>query len=486
MKKYNIYGILFLALLLRLYHISFPIAGWHSWRQSDTAAMSRNFYENGYNLLYPQIDWGGNTPGYVESEFPIYQFAVSILYKLFSTDVLWGRLLSVIFSIATIYGLYLLVKKIISEKTALWATFIYAIIPLNIFYGRSFMPESAMLMSSVWGLYWFSRWTESNAVRHFILAAIFVAMAALLKIPSLYLLLPLFYLAKLHLQKNVFKTKDIWLFALIVILPVFGWYFHAHQIAIGSGLTFGIWGFGGSHKWGNFDTIVTLKFYNDVFFKSIAERHLTYIGFIFFVIGLFIKRKSKEEKFFDYWLIAVIIYFVIVAKGNQVHEYYQLPFILPAVVFVGKAFDKYLDIDYIYESFLNKPIAASLVILSLLGIFTLSYLRYERFMNSESYNTSLFELASAVQKKTRRNELIVTVSGGNPVILYLCDRKGWNSATTDLDSLFLGNKVKMGAKYLVGQKQSFQTIEEAKMLEYVCKKYNSIVDTPDYFILRLE
>ena len=42
--------------------------GAQSWRQADTAAMARNYYENGHNFFYPQIDWGGNSAGFVETD----------------------------------------------------------------------------------------------------------------------------------------------------------------------------------------------------------------------------------------------------------------------------------------------------------------------------------------------------------------------------------------------------------------------------------
>ena len=63
--------LLTLALAIRLYHFDAPILGIHAWRQSDTAAIARNFYENGFNFFYPQIDWGGSGTGYCETEFPI-------------------------------------------------------------------------------------------------------------------------------------------------------------------------------------------------------------------------------------------------------------------------------------------------------------------------------------------------------------------------------------------------------------------------------
>ena len=58
--------VLLTAIIPRLPYVPVPIVGWHAWRQADTAAIARNFYRDGMNLLYPAIDWSGAGPGYVE------------------------------------------------------------------------------------------------------------------------------------------------------------------------------------------------------------------------------------------------------------------------------------------------------------------------------------------------------------------------------------------------------------------------------------
>ena len=46
--------ILFLGFIVRLYKVNNPVADWHSWRQADTASVSKTFFERGINLLYPR------------------------------------------------------------------------------------------------------------------------------------------------------------------------------------------------------------------------------------------------------------------------------------------------------------------------------------------------------------------------------------------------------------------------------------------------
>jgi 4-amino-4-deoxy-L-arabinose transferase-like glycosyltransferase len=129
----------------------------HSWRQADTAAMARNFYENGYNFLYPQIDWGGNLAGYCQTEFPIYSFLVAILYRFFGVHESIGRILSIVFSLIAICFFYKLCLEITCDKKlSFWSSFFYTIIPTNIYYSRTFQPESLVLMSAISGFYFFS------------------------------------------------------------------------------------------------------------------------------------------------------------------------------------------------------------------------------------------------------------------------------------------------------------------------------------------
>ncbi|RKY58324.1 MAG: dolichyl-phosphate-mannose--protein mannosyltransferase, partial [Candidatus Latescibacterota bacterium] len=76
------WAIVVLNLGIHLIGLSQPLVDAQNWRQADTAAIARNFYEEGMNPLYPRIDWRGRTEGYVESEFPLFSWLVALFYKL--------------------------------------------------------------------------------------------------------------------------------------------------------------------------------------------------------------------------------------------------------------------------------------------------------------------------------------------------------------------------------------------------------------------
>jgi 4-amino-4-deoxy-L-arabinose transferase-like glycosyltransferase len=478
----RISSILLITFLTRLIGITNPVLGWHSWRQSDTASIARNFFENGFNILYPQINWGGSGTGYVESEFHIYPFIVSLLYAIFGADDTLGRIVSVIFSVFTVFGLYLLVKKFIDEKTALWSALIYAILPLNIFYGRTFMPESMMLMCSVYAIYFFSEWLDKNHLKYSLLAWLFTASAILIKLPSLYLGLPLLYLAILKYRSATFKQYRLYILAVFIFVPAALWYYHAHQLLLNGGSSFGIWTYG-QDKWGMFSLLIDPAWYNDIVFKSIAERHLTYPAFILFMWGLFIKRTTPKEKLFDYWLIAVLVFIFVAAQAHRAQEYYSLPFTLPASVFIGKVFAEY--IPSLKESFKQKKIVPYFLVLCFSLICILSYLRVARFLESEKNSQVVLTIGKEVRQLTPAGDKVIAVSNGNPVYLYHSHRFGWTAMPQQLDSAYITKLVNQGAKWLAGEKNIFTENQQSERLEAFLKVYPVIRNEKDYFILRL-
>src|SRR5438874_13297312 len=81
-----LYVILFLALVLRSYHVAYPAWDYHNWRQTITLMIARDFARHGFPLLHPQVAWIGNRPSdpsYFSAEFSIESFLAALLYKIF-------------------------------------------------------------------------------------------------------------------------------------------------------------------------------------------------------------------------------------------------------------------------------------------------------------------------------------------------------------------------------------------------------------------
>src|SRR5256886_4198695 len=173
-----------LAVAARLVLINQPYIDHWSWRQCDVAAIARNFSERGFRFGYPQIDWAGDATGYVGTEFPILPFLAAICYKSAGIHEWIGRSQAVIFFAVSLPFFFLLVHEIFGSTAAVWATFFYSFAPLNVFAGRSFMPDVPSLSLALMGLYFFLRWIDSERLMLFVGAATAISLALLMKLPS--------------------------------------------------------------------------------------------------------------------------------------------------------------------------------------------------------------------------------------------------------------------------------------------------------------
>src|SRR6201999_4141832 len=130
-------------------------------------------------------DWAGGSGGYVGTEFPILPFLAAICYKLAGIHEWIGRSQSVIFFAISLPFFFLLVRKIFGNTSAVWAAFFYAFAPLNVFAGRSFMPDVPSLSLAIIGLYFFLLWLRDRGIISFCLGAIAISMSILIKATSI-------------------------------------------------------------------------------------------------------------------------------------------------------------------------------------------------------------------------------------------------------------------------------------------------------------
>src|SRR5438128_10354697 len=184
-----------LAVAARLVLINQPYVDHWGWRQSDVAAIARNFYEGGFRFAYPQIDWAGDATGYVGTEFPILPFVAAICYKFAGIHEWIGRSQAVIFFAVSLPFFFLLVREIFDNTAAVWATFFFSFAPLNVFAGRSFMPDVPSLSLAIIGLYFFLCWIRDREWAPLLVAAIVVSLCILIKATSIIVAVPLLYLA---------------------------------------------------------------------------------------------------------------------------------------------------------------------------------------------------------------------------------------------------------------------------------------------------
>jgi 4-amino-4-deoxy-L-arabinose transferase-like glycosyltransferase len=409
-----------LAVAVRVILINQPFTDRWSWRQSDVAAIARNFSENGFRFTYPQIDWAGSAPGYVGTEFPILPFLTAVCYKFAGVHEWIGRSESVIFFALSLPFFFLLVWESFGSTAALWATFFYSFVPLNVFAGRSFMPDVPSLSLALIGSYFFLRWINDGKSTPFLLAAIAISLSILVKVTSIIIAAPLLFLAWKKWRWNFLERVDLWLFAGITVLPSVAWYWHAYEIAER---------FYPHHFFGEGG----IRIENFSWYWGIARRtatlSLTPILPIMTLIGLFVAPRSKYSGFFYWWLAGMIPFIIVVGYGNR-HPWYQLPLVPITAAFAGAA------CAFVGSKISSSRVAtATLSILLVCSFSALAFL-YVRWL----YEPSAAQLRDAgleLNKITARGALIVAADTGDPTIFYYAERKGWHFLETH--AIYNGN-----------------------------------------------
>ncbi len=425
------------------------------WRQADTASIARHFYLNGFNILYPQIYWGGNGPGYVETEFQLYPFIVALLYYLFGEHLWLGKLVSLLFSLGTMYFVYLIARDVLKIGAATWTFGFLAFSPLFVRFSSAFMPEGALLFCFAGGLYFFSSWLEKEENSQLYLASALVGLAILLKATALMIGLVLTPLLINRYGWKAFRSVQVWTAAAICLVPGILWYWHARNLYLDFGNTFGIFS-GGDSKFGN------MQFWTDPrFYMSLAwlEIQWVFAGAAILLFGTGLYWSVKEKKFLIIaGTTAVIIYFLALARYTG--AWWAIHYHLYAVPFGA------LGIGFAIERLRQKDryVLRILVPFAFLGAFILgSAFFYTRMVGEEGNRLGRNLIACAVKvaelvpkgDKIVVSTIALSVEEGipnnfeEPTIFFYADRYGWSLAADMHNPSKLDEYRKEGAKYFV-------------------------------------
>lgn len=417
-----------LSFYLRTYKIDNPVADWHSWRQADTAAVARNFLKEGFNLLYPKSDNYfkqnpndlDNPERYFLNEFPFYPAVVSLFYKLFGIKEVWARLVSVFFASSSAAVIFLLSKKYSSKTVAVFSSLFYAILPYNIYYGRVIMPDPTFIFFSILSLYFITLWLEKETFFLAFISFISLSLAMLVKPYAIFLGLPIAYLV---LKKWGFKfllNHQVYLVALS-LLPLALWRFHINNYPEGM--------FGS--QWLINATNIRFKgaFFRWIIFERMNRLIFATGGFVLFWLGITVKKINKENLFYFFWLLSVVIYISYFAMGNVTHDYYQLPLVPIGCIYMAEGFNWLVNFGKSwFNRWFNRFIALFLVILML----AFGWYETKGFFNVNRWE--IVEAGRFVDKMLPLSAKVIAPYNRDPAFLYQTNRYGW-SGLRDIEEL---------------------------------------------------
>lgn len=464
--------ILVLGFAVRLYKIDNPVADWHSWRQADTASVSRVYLEQGINLLLPRyhdissIQTGiPNPQGYRMVEFPFYNALNAILAKTFTNFSLevWARLITISCAVISAFFIYLIGKRLMNKWGGLLSAFFYLFIPFNIYFTRTILPDPMGAMFGVISIWAFLEFYGSGKKLHFFISAAFMALALLMKPYMGFYLFPIAYLAiKKHGIKSFYKNKKVIIWSLVFLaisfIPFLLWRVWEGQFP--EGIPFYKWAFNGNH----------IRFKPSWWYWIFGERlgHLILgsLGLIPFIFGVLNTR--VKNLFIHVFLAGALFYVVLVADANVMHDYYQI-LVIPALALALASGSIYLWENKIFNKILSRTILA-------VSIGVMLFTGWNQIVGNYNVNhPEIIQAGTEIDKITPKDALIVAPYNGDTAFLYQTKRWGWPAVEDSIDNI-----IARGASYYVSV--DFGSAD-TKMIE---TRFKTIEKTDKFIIIDLK
>lgn len=338
-----IIALFLLAACVRAIDVWRPVDGTvrQAWRETDTAAIARNFYREDMNLLLPRIDWRGDGPGYVESEFPLLPWTAACLYHVcgYYEEIL--RLLSYALSLASCVVFLRLARRLLPDAAIIPACLVFALSPMAIRMASAVQPEPLMFFAYLLAIDAFIRWIDHGLRRDYVIALLATTLALLAKVPAAHVGILFACLCLQRFGVGVFKRPEIWLFGLVSLGVPAAWYWHAHSLWLEYGNSLGI-----SNE--AYERISTGNFLMTLWetLPGVAAIEAVYIwmgiGTFFGMGGLVAAWRDSRSRPLAYWFCALAAYFFVTGRttGEPWAAYYHIVTTALAAMLIGLGFDE--------------------------------------------------------------------------------------------------------------------------------------------------
>ncbi len=480
--------LLLVAAGLRLQYITAPLLDAHRWRQVDTAAVARAFYEGPMNPLKPEANWGG-AHGYVESEFPLLSLVVSICYKLFGVTETWGRLVVVFFSLTTVALVYVLARDLIDHPAGLAAAFLVAVSPGAVFYGRAFMPDTLMVCFSVGAILGFHRYLTRDSRRALLAGSASLALAVLVKLPAIIVAAPLAVMVWQARRWAVVRDRALIAALVVPALLSAAWYWHAYQLFRETGLTFGVFGTTKTYppdiapgpwttafsKWSSLDLLTSWTFY-ETMISRLWLLHLTPPGLALSAIGILLWRRVPRRAIVDSWFLAMLVFILAAGYGQMGHDYYQLPLVAICAFYFAAAARNAFDGDWIARAIgsgLRWQVAVAAVLGAVASLAFVNSRVIDRHFRPENPDVRMLRAGQAIAQAADDGALIVAVDDygvNSPMLLYFAHARGWSLDAETARADAVRGLTSRGARYFATTRLSDVVRRQPDLALYLSSK----------------
>lgn len=425
-------AVLFVA---RLYHLDMAPTDIHSYRQGLTLGTAKCFLEVDWNIFQPRTILCDSRPGFEVMEFPVLNYAIFLLWKLFGEAYWVFRLLGIAIASMGLWHFYKIALRFMWSKGALAATVLFGA-SICFMYARKAMPDVFSLSLVLTGINIGWDYLEKGRWWRLPLFALLAGAGLLSKIPSA---APMVLLVVPFFDRRIAIDRKAWLavFGSLAVAAMSAWYFvwipwaeKAYEHAWFFRLPF-------RQAWYEL-WIKASRYTEDRFVPDALQSRGAYV---FVVLGIFFAFYKKHYALLSSWVLYSAIFHLFMLQVGIVfcsHEYYVIPYV-PMMALLG---------GYGLQSTL-KHNGLFLAVLFVVMVEAIWWKRGDFFPGPpEQPYTKLRSIVNQVVPADAK-VLAAGKSEPDPAMLYLCGRRGWSEQRRARDTSWLNGEAGVGLHYAI-------------------------------------
>ena len=442
---------LVLSFAVRLVNITAPpLERAHSWRQATGLMVARNLARGDGDILHPRIDERPETSREIGMEFPLLPWMHSAVGKCFGYAHWHSRLINLVAVMGGLWCFYLILAQWHTDRLAATATVVLTM-SMWFSFGRKAMPDTFSCALVLLGMDSLLRALERGGIMRWVFSALVLTLGVLSKLPAAILLFPLPLLCKGATRKHRLALVAT---GSVVIATTFWWYgLHAPSVAERAGTWY--------HQGQSLsDSLSSLWSHKGQLLGRFAFSALrSYAAFAAVLLGLWcLVRKSPGHEV-TRWMVGMSCLgcaLLMLRAGFYFHhhDYYIMP-VVPALALLAA-----VGLD-------RLPRRWAQVVLVLLVLE--AGLNQQHDLGVPDSELPKLDLDQLAEEHIPSDGHVVLIGEGNPIELYLLDRKGWvHSPSVPLNASMY---TQHGPAWLLLQSKDADTFQHLGKIQHADEHY---------------
>ncbi len=419
--------------LIRLENIDLPPLDEHAWRQTITLGVARNYLEWDANFFHPRTVICDSRGGIQAQEFPLFNYCIFLLWKVFGVHNWCYRLFNLIVASFGLFAFSKIARRLTDEKASLFSTVIFGV-SVAFVYARKGMPDVFAVSLVLIGVDWGWRYLEEKKPWQLVPFFLFSALGLLCKMPAactFALLAVPVLLAPFSARERLHTGLVASLAVAVMALWYFGWVPWAEKeyrfpLFYPQGIKEG------------WQQLVDMR--DDTLSRFYPVALTSTIAFLFFVIGLVTMFRKKNRALILTFAGSTGLLFILMLKAGATfsgHVYYIIPYVPMMSLLAGYGMQQVI-----------KSWVVQIIILIAIATEAIYFHKTDFFIRwQEKKYLKLESITGSVVPKDSR--VLVNGRNGSPTMMYFTHRLGWTVDDRMKDSQWLDGENTVGLNYVI-------------------------------------